>query len=729
MMRATDECAAEPIHIPAAIQPHGALLTLRASDLKILQVSDNVRDFVSLEVDALLGRTVDETLGAELGALLRHSLATRDEHAHATTRIELGGHSLDALLHTVGGLVVLELETTAEGAPAFGAWMRRALMRLQRCRNLADLANAVAGTVRELTGFERVLMYRFDREGHGSVIAEAVDEAHPRYLGLHYPASDIPPQARALYLRNWLRLIPNARYTPSRLVPPRLPETDAPLDMSDCALRSVSPVHLEYMQNMGHVASMSISIVVAGKLWGLISCAHHSGPHHVRLENRAFCELIGRIVSLQIEALEAVELRALREARMAALLRLESAMRHGREDVLFAALREPEVLLELVAAAGAAVVNDDRFGAVGRHPGEAAVRQLLAWLKASGQGELFVSSNLSASYPEAARFASDASGVIAIVLPGESVRAALLFRPEVLQTVDWAGEPTKITAGSDARLHPRQSFARWRQLVRGCSAPFEAGEVELALDLRRRIMEVDLGCQVERERKAVRARDDLVAVVSHDLRNPLNVVQMQASLLLGGMGASGEPTRRLRASAERIQRAVNRMNSLIQDLLDLAKIEAGRFIVEGTAQSPQEIVNEALMVMQPLAEQRSIELRVDVASSPPVVADRDRIYQVLANLIGNALKFTSQGGTVRLRVRPQDGQVVFSIIDDGPGIPEDTLPHLFDRYWQARRTAKLGTGLGLFIARGIVEAHRGKIWVDSEVGHGSAFHFSLPTYH
>jgi signal transduction histidine kinase len=238
---------------------------------------------------------------------------------------------------------------------------------------------------------------------------------------------------------------------------------------------------------------------------------------------------------------------------------------------------------------------------------------------------------------------------------------------------------------------------------------------------------VDLARQVERAQQAVRARDDLVAVVSHDLRNPLGVVQMQSSLLLRGLGPQDEDSsRRLRASAERIQRAVDRMNALLSDLLDLAKIEAGRFEVHPTRQASSVILDEALVVMSPLAEQKSIRLVIDASPSADVLADRDRIYQVLSNLLSNAIKFTPEGGEIRLCTQSAAEGVRFSVIDAGPGIPARELPHIFNRYWQARKTARQGSGLGLYIAKGIVEAHHGRIWVESSTGVGSSFHFVLP---
>jgi chemotaxis family two-component system sensor kinase Cph1 len=262
--------------------------------------------------------------------------------------------------------------------------------------------------------------------------------------------------------------------------------------------------------------------------------------------------------------------------------------------------------------------------------------------------------------------------------------------------------------------------------VRLQSAPWTAGDIEAAEDLRRYALEVDLERQVLREQRAVRARDDLVAVVSHDLRNPLGVIQMQATILLRTVGPSDhEFSRRLRSSAEHIQRSVDRMNTLIRDLLDLAKLEAGRFTLQRQPQQMGEMIDEALLILRPLADARRIQLQAGLHEAR-VSADRDRIFQVLSNLVGNAIKFTPPGGQVSLSCGTRGAEVWVTVADTGPGIPADMLANVFDRYWQARSGDQQGAGLGLFIAKGIVEAHGGRIWAEAHADCGATFTFTLP---
>ena len=276
------------------------------------------------------------------------------------------------------------------------------------------------------------------------------------------------------------------------------------------------------------------------------------------------------------------------------------------------------------------------------------------------------------------------------------------------------------------RVHPRRSFELWKEEVRFHSALWTAPDLEAAEHLRRDAVEIDLERQVVREQRAVRARDDLVAVVSHDLRNPLGVIQMQAAILLQTLGSGSEDfSRRIQTSTDHIQRAVRRMNTLIRDLLDLAKLEAGRFTLQCSRCQMNDLVEESLLILRPLAEAKRITLTSDLRADA-VHADRDRIFQVLSNLVGNAIKFTPERGNISVRAETDATEVRVTVSDTGPGIPSDQLANIFDRYWQARRSDQEGSGLGLFIAKGIIEAHGGRIWTEARAGTGATFIFELP---
>ena len=723
-------CDQEPIHIPGAIQPHGVLLVLDEAALTIEQASENAGDHLGRPLEHVLDQPLSAALGDTPTAQVRAALDGDRWKELNPLAIAACGRRFDGIVHRHAGATILELEPSFPTAPEATVHqpLRQALMRVQSAQTLVELAEAVVHDLRQMTGFDRVVLYQFDDEGNGAVIAESKGPSLDPYLGLHYPASDIPRQARVLYLANPLRIIPDARYTPARIVPGARQKHAAPLDLSFAVLRSVSPVHLEYMANMGVLGAMSISIRVRDGLWGLISCLNHSGPRRLPYELRSACEVLGISASLQIAAFEDRQAAAQRAARREPISMLVDAMRSG-EDALEGLFARPAELLALVGAEGAALVRAGDTRTCGRTPPLPFVQAVADWLDQRPDGPLFSTASLAAMLPSALPFTDVASGLLSFDLPGPERRRLLWFRPEIVHTVSWGGDPRKaVETDSHMRIHPRRSFVLWKQEMRSRSRPFTPCDVEAAEDIRRYAIEIDLERQVERAERAVRLRDDIVAVVSHDLKSPLGVIQVQVALLMRAVSPHDEPqSRRLRALAERMQRTVDRMNALVHDLLDLAKIESGRFELDRRPVPTRELVEEALLVMRPLAESKPLTITETITDTPCVEADRERIFQVFSNLLGNAIKFTPEGGAITVEATPERDAVLFTVTDTGPGIPADQLPHVFQRYWQPPgKQAAAGTGLGLYIAQRIVEAHGGRLWAESTVGVGTRFMFTLP---
>ncbi|MEO8859364.1 MAG: ATP-binding protein [Burkholderiaceae bacterium] len=722
-----ENCAIEPIHIPGAIQPHGCLLAFDPATLRLRHASVNVAEFLGTGCEAMLGRPIHEVLPGSAADSVRRALAEDAALDWALVHCEAAGQRLEGVVHAHEEMVFVELERVGATA-ASAAGVEHAIRHLAITDDLAQLSSATARVIREITGFDRVVVYRFDRDDNGEVVAEARDDALDPFLGLHFPESDIPRQARALYCKNWIRTIPDAGYTAVPIVPALRQDTHAPLDLGRTFLRSVSPVHLEYLANMGVQGSMSVSLVVGGRLWGLISCGHRT-PRRVPARLRSACESIGRIVSLQIAALETLEISRVRGSAFDSMQALKHAMRDTHDGVLAALSRHPVAILQVAQAQGVAIVlPGEPPRCIGRTPPPGRVAALAQWLGSRfGPSGIFETRELGATDSQWSDIATVASGVLAFALPTPQQPCVLWFRPEVAQTVSWGGDPAKgaqVDPNGMLRVHPRRSFELWKQVVRGRALDWSRGHVEEVLDLRRLAIESDLVHQVRKEQEAVRARDDLVAVVSHDLRTPMSVVVMQAALLQHM--ADSNQNSRLRSSAQIIQRAGERMAALLRDLLDLAKIEAGRFEVVTSPQPVQTLLEEACGLLRPVADAAQVELSADPVTGLVVRADPERIYQVLANLIGNAIKFSNRGGKVSVGAHSLGTVCEVWVSDEGTGISAGALPHIFDRYWQARANQKSGAGLGLFICKGVVEAHGGSIRVQSREGTGSTFFFTLP---
>lgn len=474
-------CADEPIAIPGAIQPHGVLLALSEPDLSVVVASANAA--------ALFGRPVSGTLADLLGAddleRVRASLGGGDTSLDAL-RARLGDTEVDLVLHRADGLLITEWEPVPGAEQADAIWHRRlptVLQRLSAAPTLEELTAVLARDVRGITGFDRVMIYRFDPEWNGEVIAEDRRPDLEPFLGLRYPASDIPAQARALYATNWMRIIPDATYSRVPLEPAVNPRTGRPLDLSGSMLRSVSPVHLEYLANMGVRSSMSISLIDRGTLWGLIACHHYSGAHRPSYPDRTAAEFLGRTASLLLHSTVAageqsgVVETANRQAQLAGAVGLTPR-------AIAAALTEGEpTVLDLLPAAGAAVRINGQLHLLGSTPPAERVVPLVRAVLDSGSPATDAAPRL---VPGASDLAGTASGVLAVEVGGGREDFLAWFRPETLREVTWGGNPYESkTAQTPAgpRLSPRRSFDSWSETVRETSRPWRPHEVAAAQSL------------------------------------------------------------------------------------------------------------------------------------------------------------------------------------------------------------------------------------------------------
>lgn len=722
-----DTCANEPIRIPGAIQPHGALLTLLESDWTVQQVSANAREMLSVNPEVQPGDGLARWLGEAQADTLVEALRHADLESIDPLPMQFGGQAFDGLLHRHDGLLFLELEPVPPQSAVHGLGSRltRTLRRLQAAKSLDELYAISVTEIRELTGYDRVMIYRFEEEGHGQVIAESAAPEMDAYKGLFFPATDIPQQARELYRLNWLRIIPDAAYVPSPLLPALRPDSGEPPDMGHAVLRSVSPIHCQYMLNMGVRSSMSISLLKDDRLWGLISCGNRE-PLQVSHTLRSACQTIGQVLSLQISLLEDQHIQRQRLAKHHMLDRLSRAMSEAPEDVYNGLLENASALLTLVDAGGVAVIVDSQVHLIGQCPTADQVMALQEWLLTRPQ-PVFESSSLGAVFPAAQAYPHVASGLLAFSLPKPVVNGVLWFRAEVKDSVHWSGNPEKSKRVVNDRLQPRESFAAWKQQVNGTARVWNAGEVYAASDLRRSALEADLSRQVLREQDAVRARDELVAVVSHDLRSPLTVIVMQCGMMQRVIAADASPaSKRLNSAIDTLQRASGRMTRLLEDLLDTSKIEAGRYSIDVQPLDVSQFFEDTWSLLSPLAQNKYIELTFTTEPELKMFADPERMFQVLSNLVGNAIKFTPKAGTVSVNARADGDTVVVTVVDSGNGIAPDQLPHIFERYWRIREGNPSGTGLGLYISRGIVKAHGGDLSAASEPGVGSEFRFTVP---
>jgi two-component system, chemotaxis family, sensor kinase Cph1 len=490
-------CDREPIHIPGSVQPHGALLAVDPNQLKILQAGGNTNQIFGAEPIDLIGESIASLFPTHRVARLQAMLSaegsiTRPLHAFTIVGKD-GAATIDTFMYRSSETLVLEFEPAGEHQPEDAlALVQTMLGHVQQAETTHLFCQGLADQIRRVTGFDRVMVYRFLEDGSGTVDAEARGDDVESFLGLHYPASDIPKQARELYLHNWIRLIPNARYTPAPILPADDPLTGAPLDLSHSLIRSVSPVHLEYLANMGVVASMSLSVILGGKLWGLIAC-HHRRPRFLPHRLRTACELFAQMASAKLETRVAADEfeGQLRSKRIHEELVTRMS---GEADLAEGLTRYKPNLLDYIPAESVGLWLDSKYTSLGQAPRPEQVADLVAWLNETTADGIFHTDRLPQLYPPAAEFAGVASGLIALSVSKTPRDYVLWFRPEVLRTVTWAGDPSKPveTADGGQRLSPRKSFSAWRQSVKLHSRPWRSVDVQAARTLRLSLMEVIL---------------------------------------------------------------------------------------------------------------------------------------------------------------------------------------------------------------------------------------------
>lgn len=726
---ALQACADEPIHIPGSIQPHGALVVVHPEDFTVLHASRNAPSLLDLAIEPG-GRLGDDH--AELQALqadLRRSQAGNPE-APFVRSLRVHGRELQLSVHRTTQGLLLEFETSAGGEAhtidALYPHLRRFVDSVQSEADVTALALLTAREVRRITGFHRVLLYRFDEQWNGTVIAEDGDGTLPSYLDLRFPASDIPAQARELYRRVRLRLIPDATYRPVPIEPQVSPVDGRPLDLSHAALRSVAPVHLEYMRNMGTAASMSVSIQVDGRLWGLVSC-HHATPKHVGPQIRSACDFIGQILALQLGArergAEASQRLQLKDVEAELLARVSQA-----ETVQEGLVQNPDVWLRLVGAEGAAVLRDDAIHTVGRTPPADVLHSLVAWLQAHHGDRVFATHELPRLYPPAERYPDCACGLLAVPISALHPDYILWFRPELVHTVRWGGQPAKTGDAGDGRLHPRHSFALWTEQVRGTSIRWTAVEIDAARSFRNAVVNFVLRRaeeQAQLTRRLEESNRELEAFsysVSHDLRAPFRHIVGFSQLLAEREQQLSE---RSRHYLDAIVEAALAAGQLVDDLLHFSQL--GRSALNLTRVDMTKLVAEVQRSMRFDEQGRRVEWRI--AALPASFGDAAMLRQVWTNLIDNALKYSRDRDPAVIEIggEPRDGETVYWVRDNGVGFDMAYANKLFGVFQRLHRPEDFkGSGIGLALTRRIIDRHGGWITADAAVDRGATFRFALP---
>jgi two-component system, chemotaxis family, sensor kinase Cph1 len=749
-----DACDTEPIHIIGTVQPHGALIAADADSLLITHASANTASFIGRRHDELLGLSLGDLLGDEqLRSLLKHPLKPQSPDLLRPIFMTLKGadgvvRQLETFAHRLGDQLILELVRTS-GAPE-SVWQedllrQRIISELIKPDTLGELARVAAQMVREVTGFDRVMVYRFHDDKHGEVIAE--DTSRPdSFLGLHYPASDIPDPARRHFVLNLIRAIPDINAVPVPIFARSGAVADAtsqePLDLTFSKLRGVAPVHIEYLNNMGVGASMSISLTANDELWGLIAC-HHYGPLEVPWSRLRFCEMLGGTVSALLQSLENSMLlkRSIRAEKIA--FDIEQTARSG-VPLRKVVSDNAAVLMTLAGAQGMALVIDGKSDVAGHVPASIPGIELMAQELEDG---VAATDRLPEMLDMSTGELGGMAGAAFLELSGDSHDYLVFLREEYEQAINWAGKPEKQQkrlADGTLRLSPRGSFALWREERDGLSQPFTPIDREVLRILRRALFALN---SLDRERAAVSAQreaeaeesrmrmvlldetrrssmGELASALAHELNQPLAAV-----------------TNYVNACRQELRNYGVEVPSRVDALIESAIAESARaaklvrrlrnFVAKGELVAETLDIHEVIRQGVNLALEASrdapprIELDFD-HDLPKIWADPVQIGQVVLNLVRNALAAMAEMDERLLTIatRREADEVTVSFRDTGVGIPADRVDKLFEPF---HSSTTRGMGVGLSLCRSIIEAHSGRIALRPR-NRGTEIVFSLPLH-
>ncbi|GGI25882.1 ATP-binding protein [Pedobacter mendelii] len=723
-------CDKEPIHIPGKIQSHGLLIAVNKSDLNISYISDNASLFLKAPAKNFLEKPLTS---------LNSFIKQQEAEFKIEDLLKLGviKKTFDSI--TPYPLVINENPFYLIISPSENDWLLefepvtlqydiqsligRSASSILKGKSVSDLLKGAVVEVKKLIGYDRIMIYKFLDDGHGEVVAEEKESDLASFFGLHYPASDIPKQARELYKLNLTRLIADVNTVDSPIITFK---EYAPLDLTNGSLRAVSPIHIQYLKNMGVYSSFSISLIVNNELWGLIAC-HNYSSKFIDYKAREGSKLIGQILSSALEYRQEEEDSEVVEQFKDTATIITTHL--NRDKYLVEALTgHKRTLLDVTKGTGVAIIFENVLKTIGNVPVETDILELVAWLKINSDESIYYTHRLSEIFLPAKKYKSIASGILACSISKDPDEIIIWFKPEQLTTVNWAGNADKsvIFDQGSASLSPRKSFEIWAQIISNTSEKWFPEEITSVLRIREIIVTFinkkanEIRLLNEKLQAAYEELDTFSYTISHDLKTPLTSIKTYAELLLKNKSIDGNGNKML----ERIISSANKMNFLIREILNLARV--------GRSELTFETVNMSSLLKDINAEiwtafkADNIELILGQLLS--LKGDKTMIAQVFTNLISNAVKYSSMEDKPKIEISSYTNgeETIYAVSDNGIGIDNRYYDRVFELFKRMDNVKDIdGTGVGLAIVKRIVERHNGRVWFESKLNAGSIFYVAF----
>lgn len=726
-------CDKEPIHLTGNVQPHGFLLIFDQETLILEQLSENTGNYLEAGPDELPGKSLAFFLGQEV-AETEEQIKTNSTFYPRLLHIR--EKPFFVFIHKSSGKLILECEpyvTLKEKEHLqYNAVLSSFQAKLNDPETVVSTAGFVAGVLQSILEYDQVYVLKFDQDHNAEVIAEKVKQGNQSFLGHHFPASDIPAPARALLEVKHIRHIPDIEATPAAIIPYLNPSTGNPVDVLQSELRYPSVIHLEYMKNMDSAASISFSVLVKGKLWGLISC-NNKKPFLVNLHKRQLCgqlvKAFGNIISGIKEKRDLQEYKNYKRAEKKLIEKL--VQKPDFTEVLGSRSLN---LLSFTEAGGAAVLLDNRAYTIGLTPDETDLKELASWLSSHNSDSCFCTRELPSHTKRATRYQERACGLLALEISRFNREYIFFFKPEIKEKRIWAGNPEKPAAGKDLQLHPRKSFEKWEETVKGKSKPWTLNETEIAqiflqdlIAVRLRDQNRNLG-ELNEEYEAAtndlviknKQMEDFTRIITHNLRSPLANMQALHSIYLDN------PTRMSPDFfMDKINIACQNMLATIDDLNEVLKTKTGSELhTEKVSILP--LIEKVLQSLEATINTKGAEIKTELLA-PGIYTTKAYMESILHNLISNALKYASpeRKPEVIIKTWHDEGSFNLSVSDNGLGIDLARQGHkLFGIYQTFHQNAD-SRGVGLYLTKMQIESLGGTIQVESEPGTGTTFTVTL----
>jgi light-regulated signal transduction histidine kinase (bacteriophytochrome) len=740
-------CESEPIHIPGSIQSFGYMLALNKTDNTIQYCSENCTVLFNIPLNEILGKPLTDFFNKkDVDSFATYS--AKKEEAEMPFAFVVGNKSFHITAFSTEENIVMEFEPFShEGIelPDLFFQTKRFAYSTEKANNLQMLCQDAAEETRKITGYDRVMIYRFDEDYNGQVFAESKIDSLEPYLNLQYPETDIPSQARDLFLVNRTRMLTNVHSTNVALYAKDQNADNKSLNLSLSTLRSSSPLHIEYLINMGVGATFTIALINHGKLWGLIAC-HNYSPKHISYHVRLAAQLQGIFLSSQIDVRQMADEFELVKQTEKKLDNLQKIMAGNEQS-----LAEEQTLIQLknlLNADAVVICYKDTFYKQGLLPEDEKLHSLMQWLVTSKNQDVFQTIKLAESYSEAESLGSKVAGVVYLPIGTQTKNNIVWIRQELEKTVNWGGDPTKSMNidTENQRLSPRKSFATWKEAVKGQSAVWQKPEINAASIICSYIQHQFHLAEMQAEEirylnlneKLQNANEELANmnwISTHDLKEPLRKIQMYASIILEKHEA--DLPELVITNILRMQSSAVRMQNLIDSLLSYTKIiNEEKQLVDSDLNAILEEIQTDLK--ENLEEKEGI---LQWEELPVIQGTRFLLKQLLENLINNSLKFTKDGRAPVITISSQiisertmkdinpnteHDYYKITVSDNGVGFNPDYKKDLFKMFQRFHGKQYSGTGIGLSICQKIAEAHGGFIDADGEEDKGADFNIYIP---